>query len=168
MVDSRKNELDDCVVIRPFQSSDQIAAKQIILDGLEEHWGYLDVTLNPDLNNITETYAQDTFLIAEIENRIVGTGALIHEDIGLARIVRMSVDKNIRRQGIGRKVLLALIDAAKERGYHQITLETTATWQDALTFYKRNGFQVIETRAGDIHFLLNLGNSPESLYQKFA
>lgn len=168
MVEYKKNELDDCVVIRPFQSSDQSAAKQLILDGLEEHWGYLDVTLNPDLNNIAETYQQETFLLAEMGNRIVGTGALIHENNGLARIVRMSVDKNIRRQGIGRKILMALIGAAKERGYHQITLETTATWQDALTFYKQNGFQVIETRAGDTHFLLNLGNRPESLYQKFA
>ena len=151
------------VVIRPFQPSDQAAAERLILDGLVEHWGFLDETLNPDLNNIAATYGQSMFFVAVVDNRIVGTGAFIHEGEGLARIVRMSVDKNMRRMGIGRKILLALCSSAKQNGYSRITLETTSTWQEARSFYKRNGFQEIETRAGDTHFLLNLDNSTESL-----
>jgi len=146
------------VRIRPFHSSDQIAAQNLILAGLEEHWGFLDPTLNPDLDDIIGVYGQETFLVAEAGSHIVGTGALIHQTEGVACIVRMSVDKNMRRKGIGRKILSALCDAAKQQGYRQIVLETTSTWGDAIAFYQQYGFQIVETQEGDTHFLLNIDN----------
>ncbi len=155
--------VDTLLRIRPFQSTDQVAVKHLILTGLEEHWGFLDETRNPDLDDIASVYRNDTFLVAEMGGQIVGTGALIREDEEVARIVRMSVDKNLRRRGIGRKILLTLCDVARQQGFRQISLETTETWEDAINFYLQNGFQVIETRDGDIYFLLELDNSIEKL-----
>jgi hypothetical protein len=43
-------------VIRPFHPNDQNAAQQLILDGLREHWGELDPTLNGDLDDIMGSY----------------------------------------------------------------------------------------------------------------
>ena len=39
------------IVVQPFQRQHQEAVKKLILDGLTEHWGYCDPTLNPDLND---------------------------------------------------------------------------------------------------------------------
>lgn len=144
------------VKIRPFHPSDQAHVKALILAGLQEHWGILDTTLNPDLNDIATSYGPHTFLIAEVKGQIVGTGALIHEAEGIGRIVRMSVDCKMRRLGIGRQLLKALIAAAALRGYDQIVLETTSTWHDATAFYQKNGFQVVGMRDGDTHFTLNM------------
>jgi hypothetical protein len=91
------------VTIRPFQPSDQAATKQLILAGLADHWGSLDLTLNPDLNDIAASYRGETFLIAVQGEEIVGCGAVIEEDgeEGYGRIVRMSVKKEKRRLGVG-------------------------------------------------------------------
>lgn len=159
MLMKKSNEQTDVMRIRPFRSADQTAAKHLILTGLVEHWGFLDPALNSDLDDIADAYGQGVFFVAEVSNQIVGTGALVHEKEGVARIVRMSVDKNLRRKGIGKQILTALCDAAHQQGYRQITLETTETWEDAISFYQQSGFQVIGTWDGDTHFLLEVGNS---------
>jgi GNAT superfamily N-acetyltransferase len=147
----------DKLHIRPFAPSDQAAAKALILAGLEERWGRLDLTLNPDLNAIAHHYAAGCFLVAEQQGVLVGTGALLPEDSATLRVVRMSVARKLRGQGIGRAILAALLAHARQVGGHQVVLETTATWTDAVRFYRRAGFQMVDERDGDIHMVLPLG-----------
>lgn len=147
-----------CVTIRPFERRDQVAAKALILEGLVEHWGALDPTLNPDLDDIAATYADGCFLTAWQEERLVGTGAILPEpdDEGTARVGRMSVARDCRRQGIGRALLDALCTAAQEAGYRRLVLETTATWQGVIDFYQTYGFRALGVRGGDMHFEMDL------------
>ncbi len=142
------------LTIRPFQPSDQAATKQLILAGLADHWGTLDPTLNPDLNDIVHSYQGETFLLAVQDEEIIGCGALITEKgmAGYGRIVRMSVKKENRRQGIGQLILHHLQLAAKQCQFHKIVLETTQTWLDVVAFYQANGFQIIGQQDGDTHF----------------
>lgn len=142
------------MIIRPFQPKDQTATKQLILAGLADHWGILDPTLNPDLNNISHSYRDEIFLLAIKDQEIVGCGALITEDgeRGNGRIMRMSVKKENRRQGIGKLILKHLETAAQMRGFTKIVLETTQTWHKAIAFYQTNGYQIIRQWNGDTHF----------------
>lgn len=142
------------VAIRPFQSTDQAATKQLILAGLADHWGTLDRTLNPDLNDIATSYQGETFLVAVQDESIIGCGALIEEKgmVGYGRIVRMSVKRENRRQGIGQLILQHLQIAARQRKFRKIVLETTQTWTDVVAFYQANGFQIIGHQNGDTHF----------------
>jgi hypothetical protein len=48
--------------IGPFSREDQDPVKQLIQAGLAEHWGFIDPTLNPDLNDIETNYAAATFV----------------------------------------------------------------------------------------------------------
>lgn len=144
------------LVIRPFRSRDQAAARCLVLDGLRQRWGELDETKNPDLNDITEHYADSFFLVACLRDEVVGTGALVPEAAGVGRIVRMSVVQSLRRQGVGRQILEALLERARSAGYRRVVLETTATWKDAIAFYRRYGFQMIAVRDGDMHFVREL------------
>ena len=145
----------ETIVIRPFHPTDQAATKQLILAGLVEHWGILDRTLNPDLNNIAHSYQGETFLLAVQGEEIVGCGALIAEEgrEGYGRIVRMSVKNTARRQGIGQLILAHLETAARQRHFHTIVLETTETWDDAVAFYLANSYQITHHQDGDSHFL---------------
>ena len=142
------------VKIRPFQPNDQLLVKQLILDGLADHWGTLDLSLNTDLNDISRTYSGQTFLLAVQGETIVGCGALIEEEgkAGYGRIVRMSVKKENRRQGIGQLILHQLEKAARQRQFHKIVLETTQTWAEVVAFYQANGFHIIGHQNGDTHF----------------
>ncbi|MBX3065815.1 MAG: GNAT family N-acetyltransferase [Anaerolineae bacterium] len=162
MSDEASRELSE-IVIRPFTTGDQAEVRTLILAGLGEHWGWIDETKNPDVDHISAHYAGETFLIAQLGDQVVGTGALIHEQDGAARIVRMSVDKSLRRAGIGSRILRALIAAARQRGYQRIVLETTATWDDAIDFYKRHGFRVIGVWDGDMHFERDIDQEEEAV-----
>lgn len=147
------------LAIRPFQARDQDEVKSLILSGLVEHWGWLDSDKNQDLDNVYASYAAGFFLTAWIDNGLVGTGALILEVEGVtrvARVVRMSVASNARRQGIGSAILVELINQAKIRGCQTIVLETTSTWQDAIGFYLAYGFCITSEHDGDTHFNIKL------------
>ncbi|HNT75804.1 MAG TPA: GNAT family N-acetyltransferase [Anaerolineae bacterium] len=143
------------LTLRPFCPADQDAVKALILAGLVEHWGFLDPTLNPDLNDIAASYADAVFLTAWLDAELVGAGALIHEAEGVARIVRMSVAREKRRIGIGQAILRQLCKYARSAGYRQIVLETTSTWEDVIAFYERFGFRRIGAWDGDTHFVLD-------------
>jgi len=136
--------MQDSILYRLFEARDQVATRQLILNGLGEHFGYIDETRNPDLDNIMEYYIKTgaTFVIACLNERIVGTGALIAEEPNVGRIVRMSVDHVYRRNGIGKAVMLYLIDIARQRGYIRLRLETNNDWYDVINFYKSLGFMV--------------------------
>lgn len=142
--------------ISPFQPEDQEEAKNLVLAGLVEHWGFLDPTLNPDLNDIAATYADGIFLIARQDHRIVGTGALLPRSDDTAEIMRMSVSSTLRRSGLGSAILQRLVEYAKTRGYHKLVLETTSTWLEVIEFYLKLGFQITHHQDGDTYFVLNL------------
>ena len=138
--------------LKPFQPSDQQEVKQLILAGLVEHWGFLDETKNPDLDDIATSYAGATFLVGRLGTRIVGTGALVPRSNETTEIVRMSVAKELRQHGIGRQILQALLAQAQAQGFRQVILETTASWEEVVTFYLRCGFQITHYLDGDVYF----------------
>jgi len=148
----------ETIEIRPFHPRYQTEVKQLILAGLADHWGTLDLSLNPDLNDIARSYASETFLVAFQGETVVGCGALVSEEglAGYGRIVRMSVNKANRRQRIGQQILRELEETAVQRQFHKLVLETTATWQEVVAFYQANGYRIIEHRDGDTHFEKNL------------
>ena len=127
--------IDNDISLLPFQPADQAEVKQFVLAGLVEHWGFLDYTLNPDLNDIAASYADGLFLVALQDGRIVGTGALLPRSEYSAEIMRMSVSAELRRSGLGRAILQRLCDEAKAMGFQKIILETTETWQGVIEFY---------------------------------
>jgi ribosomal protein S18 acetylase RimI-like enzyme len=142
--------------ILPFQPENQAEVKSLVLNGLTEHWGTLDPSKNPDLDDIGLTYANAVFLVAWQNNKIVGTGALVPKSSDTAEIVRMSVAANMRRNGIGEKILQKLCEHAKSNGYKRLVLETTDSWHEVIEFYKKFGFQITHYLDGDVYFALDL------------
>lgn len=144
--------------IRSFRAADQQAVRPLILAGLGEHFGWIDAARNPDIEDITSRYlaARQTFLVAEGAGQIVGTGALITETEQVGRLVRMSVASSHRRQGIGRKLVKALLEQAKARGLRRVVLETNQNWEDAIGLYWQCGFREIDRTDGLVHMALDL------------
>jgi putative acetyltransferase len=144
------------ITLQPFQPADQAEAKALILAGLVDHWGWLDPTLNPDLNDIVSTYAGALFLVARCDGRLVGTGALVPRQDGSAEVVRMSVASDFRRRGLGRTILARLVQHARESGIRRVVLETTQTWSEVVAFYLQFGFHITHYQDGDVYFALDL------------
>jgi GNAT superfamily N-acetyltransferase len=148
----------DNLTIRPFQPADQEAARRLVLAGLKDHFGFIDETMNPDLDDIQAHYVDPGhhFVLAEIDGQIIGTGALIEEGSQTGRLVRMSVDASYRGRGIGKRMVMYLADVARERGYTRLVTETNDDWYDAIGLYCACGFETEGFRDGDIHLSLDL------------
>jgi ribosomal protein S18 acetylase RimI-like enzyme len=130
--------------IRTFEAHDQTEVQKLILAGLEDHFGYIDHTFNPDLEDIMTCYIQagNIFFVAQIAKQIVGTGAIIKEDSHnkIGRIVRLSVHREFRRKGIGTSITKRLIEEARKKGFKSLVLETNLDWFAAINLYKQAGF----------------------------
>jgi putative acetyltransferase len=139
--------------IRPFIPTDQQAAKQLILEGLAEHWGALDLSLNSDLNDIASSYTAvgHLFVVVEEDGALIGTGALVAEGADVGRIVRVSVSTAHRRRGLGRAITEYLVEEGRRRGYGELLVETTDAWHDAIRLYQACGFVPFAHRDGDVH-----------------
>ncbi len=146
---------NDEIVVEAFEPADQTAVKTLILAGLVEHWGVLDPTLNPDLDDIAVSYAGGTFLVARCAGRVVGSGALVPRGTR-GEIVRMSVAADFRRRGLGRQILTQLVARARASGLRCLVLETTSTWSEVIAFYLQFGFHITHHHAGDTYFALDL------------
>ena len=75
--------------------------------------------------------------IATENNQTVGTGRLIING-RIAKIGRMAVQSSKRNQGIGKKILNALIQTAKEKGTEECILHAQT---HALAFYAKADFE---------------------------
>jgi putative acetyltransferase len=149
------NRLQNTTIV-PFKPAYQAEAKNLILAGLVEHWGTLDPTKNPDLDDISSSYANGQVLVAIHDEEVIGTGAIVPKDNKTAEIVRMSVATNMRRKGIGKVILNQLCDYARSIGCRRVVLETTDSWHEVIAFYKRYGFQITHYLDGDVYFALDL------------
>ena len=149
------------LVIRPYTRADQAAARRLIRGGLAEHFGLLDETLNPDLDDIWAHYVANgaLFVVAEIGGVPVGTGALVPEGSG-GRLVRISVAPEQRRRGLGRALVDHLVGAARARGWPQVLVATNHDWYDAIALYQRYGFREYARDAEEVHMVLDLAALP--------
>ncbi len=152
-------------VIRPFVLADQHAARRLILDGLKEHFGVLDEACNPDIDDVAASYVDrgHLFLVAEDGCVLIGTGALLFEDARVGRLVRVSVARPWRRQGLGRALVQHLIEAARSRGVVRLWMETNDDWSAAIGLYAACGFAEVDRRDGNIYMALDLSRNQSSI-----
>ena len=79
--------------------------------------------------------------VAEDKGKIIGSIGIKQQKKEIARLEKMYVDKRYRRRGIGKKLYKKVESFAKKQGYRQIILSTTPQMKDAISFYRKNGFE---------------------------
>ncbi|MEQ8819931.1 MAG: GNAT family N-acetyltransferase [Sumerlaeia bacterium] len=81
------------------------------------------------------------FLALDADGQVVATGRLFADqsDPEVAHIGRMSVRREARGAGVGRRVLLAMIEEARAQGFARIVLSSQ---EPAIGFYERAGFRL--------------------------
>jgi GNAT superfamily N-acetyltransferase len=82
-----------------------------------------------------------TFLIAYLDDRPAGCGALRRLEEGVAEVKRMYVEPCARRNGIGRRILAEIEATAQRLGYRAVRLETGLRQQEAMKLYESAGYQ---------------------------
>jgi putative acetyltransferase len=70
----------------------------------------------------------------------VGCGAVVLAE-SYGELKRMYVRQESRGQGVAQQVLKELEESARQRGCHQLCLETGPYQPEALAFYKKQGYE---------------------------
>ena len=136
------------IEIRQISEVD-IVEFQKCLDSVAQEGKYLAIEKAPDLerikifvnNNISNNYPH---FVAIANDEIVGwceaiplQAKLVRHRSGLA----IGVIKEMRGKGIGKRLLFATLDHAKEIGIKRIDLEVRTDNENALNLYKKIGFK---------------------------
>lgn len=83
---------------------------------------------------------EGTIIFALLDNQIVGTGCLFsHSDY--YEIAKMGVNENYQGYGIGKNLLLKLIDIAKQKKLEKVYIVSNTKLEPAIKLYRRYGFK---------------------------
>jgi ribosomal protein S18 acetylase RimI-like enzyme len=133
------------IIYRQYQPSDKDAAWNLHISVLKEIGGFFKDTtgrLDSDFKDIEGTYlVGGDFIIAESGGKMVGMGALRKIDGETGEIKRMRVLSDFRGHGIGKTILVALEQKARNFGYKKLILDTTSKNLAAQHFYESFGYQ---------------------------
>ncbi|PAF33743.1 helix-turn-helix domain-containing GNAT family N-acetyltransferase [Paenibacillus sp. 7516] len=97
-------------------------------------------TYNPD---------KDRFWLAEANNEIVGSIAVIGHSDERAQIRWFILHPDYRGMGIGKKLIQDAIAYCREKGYRSVVLETTEDQETAIAMYTKQGFVKIKEQEND-------------------
>jgi ribosomal-protein-alanine N-acetyltransferase len=86
-----------------------------------------------------------SYLVAKVEGEVVAYGG-IWLMVDEAHVTTVAVDPGWRRQKIGARLLLALLDVALARGAHEATLEVRLSNLPARRMYEGFGFRPVGLR----------------------
>ena len=84
------------------------------------------------------------FIVARLDGRVVGCGALKRPLPQTGEIKRLWIDPSTRGLGIGRKLLTALEDAAGDLGMDKVRLDSNYALTEAIALYKTSGYIEVE------------------------
>jgi N-acetylglutamate synthase-like GNAT family acetyltransferase len=117
----------------------------LILSIQQKEFGVaITLEAQPDLQNIPTFYQKNAgnFWVATIENKVVGTIALLNIGNNRGALRKMFVHQGYRGKewGVGQQLLNCLLDWSKQYNFKEIWLGTTEKFIAAQRFYEKNSF----------------------------
>ncbi|CAF1232211.1 unnamed protein product [Rotaria sordida] len=157
------------IIIRSYQSSDLSACQAMILDSNKEYdndIAYYIHAFQTDMADIEKNYLQISnahwwVAVSMDDNRIVGQVAVqplhlgdpvyyqtlpLEERDQICELRRMTVVPDAQRRDIGSRLLVTLLNFARQHDYRKVHLTTSTNMSKACTFYQKHGFV-----KGEIH-----------------
>jgi len=149
--------------IRRIRPDDDPVVEQVLIEVLREFGvtgqGFSDQ--DEELAAMSSAYEAPVaaYFVAELDGEIVGgagVGPLLGAEPHVCELRKMYLLPAARGRGIGRTLLEACLDAARQAGYQDCYLETLAQMDRARDLYESFGFLPLEAPMGHTgHFGCN-------------
>lgn len=127
--------------IRPYELKDLGRIAELEKECFENPWSYSAFCMEyADKNKfyfVAETEEDgDT---GESGGKVIGYGGFAHVE-DEAHIMNIGVAEDSRRQGVGHRILQAILDKSRELGIRAATLEVNDANAAAIALYEKTGF----------------------------
>jgi len=127
----------DELTIRPAREDDRLRLYEIFSAAAEEHDGI--ATEAPVPEDQVAGWNLDGTLVALAGDEVVGQIHVEASPHGFGDL-GMVIAKDYRGRGVGSALMVAAIDAARERGLHKIILEVFPHNEAGIALYRKFGF----------------------------
>jgi len=87
----------------------------------------------------------DIFLVAEIEDKIIGYVIARVEFGYVGHIISIAVDPEWRRRGVGTLLMIKVMERLKRYGCESVYLEVRTSNEPAIRMYEKLGFRIEKT-----------------------
>jgi GNAT superfamily N-acetyltransferase len=135
------------LMLRAATNRDGQAVTELVVNVLTEYGLPPDPgATDADLSDLEGYYAGGAFAVLVDANGVllgcVGLGAI---DSTTCDLRKMYLRKDVRGQGLGRRLLEHALDRARTLGFERVTLETASVLTDAVRLYTWYGFKPYPT-----------------------
>ncbi len=110
---------------------------------ISSHYGPIEVPGMPTARPEEFACPHGAFLVGFEDGRPICCGGVKRLEPGIAEIKRMYVVPEARGRGVGRELLVALEDAARDLGYERARLDTGPKQPAAEHLYRSAGYEEI-------------------------
>ena len=138
------------LTVRPARESDAEAIARIYNQGIEDRVATLETELRaPEERRrwMAARGPRHPVIVAEAVGTVVGWASLnqFNPRPAYQHVADFSVyvDRDWRGKGVGRRLLEALIDLAREIGYHKMVLSAFPFNRSGVALYERLGFRAV-------------------------
>jgi putative acetyltransferase len=133
----------DGVTVRMLKNVADAAAFRVLNEEWIARYFVLEERDDRQLENPVAVYIDTggAILIAELAGRPIGCVALAPDGTGAWELSKMAVASELRGHGIGRKLLAAAVDHAREMGARSLFLGTSTKLPSAVHLYETFGFR---------------------------
>ena len=136
------------MLIRDARPGDESAVQDVVFSVLREYGLKPDPDgTDADLKDLQTFYVKrgGTFrIVTDAEENIVGCGGLLPVGDGDVELRKMYLLPQMRRQGLGRRLLEDLIGVARALGHARMVLDSASVLKEAIALYRSRGFQPYE------------------------
>lgn len=128
-----------------------------LLYSIEKQWQPSMADDIPNLKNYALKIYQNAIVFgAEEDSEIVGVAAVYaNDETGKqAYLTYIALLESYRKKGIGKKLLELAENTAYSNGMKRVKLEVKVNRIDAISFYKRNLYEILEKKDNNSYFMI--------------
>ena len=133
------------ILIRPFRPGDELAFR-LLNEAWITRFFVLEekdrLVLGDPQMYILQPGGQ--ILFAQLADELVGCCALMRLDPEAFEVAKMAVAESMQSRGLGKRLMQASIDLARQLGARRLYLETNSKLAPALRIYAHFGFRTID------------------------
>lgn len=135
------------MLFRLARKGDEEALLSLVGDVLGAYGLYLEPEeADLDITDVEKYYLHNSgwFQVVEVEEKLIGSVAIYKLSDSVCELRKMYLDREYQGQGIGKMLMENAIEAARQLGYEEMTLQTSSLLIKALPLYKKYGFVEFE------------------------